>query len=230
MISIAELTQAAPKESDDHFAPKPVWQRAIYPPRISLNGMLVGCLFAIAIVLSGFMVISLPSPLNGWSQLPKNITYTAQLPLMLMVAAVLGPFMGPATLLIFLIAGLAMFPLFANGGGWSYVFEPGFGYLLGALFAGFWLSRTFHKPLQKNDGRSRSLKLLKKTLVATMVMHITGLLALVSLSILGRLAWGELGGWMFYLSIEKIPYDLLATLILLCLVRQIRLALWLVLY
>jgi biotin transport system substrate-specific component len=35
--------------------------------------------------------------------------------------------------IIYLLAGLIGLPLFAYGGGWTYIFEPSFGYLLGLL-------------------------------------------------------------------------------------------------
>lgn len=34
---------------------------------------------------------------------------------------------------LYLIAGIAGLPIFAFGGGWTYIFEPSFGYLLGLL-------------------------------------------------------------------------------------------------
>jgi biotin transport system substrate-specific component len=213
------------------IAPKPLWQRAIYPPRLSVNGLLIGVLFSMLAALLGFTFISIPSPFNGWLfQTPQTLQYTPQLSWLLMTGALLGPFMGPAAILLFLVTGLFFLPLFANGGGWQYIFEPGFGYLLATLPAGFWLARSYHKALQKTDRGSRSLRLLQKAITATLAVHGVGNLYILALSLAGLLSWHDCWGWLFHLSLEKLPYDLLATIVLLGLVRQIRLGLWLVLY
>jgi hypothetical protein len=102
--------------------------------------------------------------------------------------------------------------------------------LASTLFVGFWLARTFHKALQKTDGGSCSLKLLQKAIVATFFVHFVGSAYILGLTIAGILPWHELGGWLFHLSLQKAPWDLVAIIALLSLVRQIRLALWLILY
>jgi hypothetical protein len=62
------------------------------------------------------------------------------------------------------------------------------------------------------------------------MVHLLGGLCLVGLTFAGFVAWENLGAWLYHLSLEKMPYDFLATTVLLALVRQIRLGLWLVLY
>jgi len=49
----------------------------------------------------------------------------------------LGRKYGPLSVAVYIVAGLAGFPVFAKGGGLWYVFEPTFGYLLGFLAATF---------------------------------------------------------------------------------------------
>jgi biotin transport system substrate-specific component len=209
--------------------------RVSYPPRISLNGMLIGLLCLLLLVMIGFVPVSLPSPLNigrtvtDYSQLTL-IRYTFQLPIALFMAALLGPFMGTGVVFLFLVLGVAVFPVFANGGGWHYLSEPGFGYLLGTLFAASILGKTFHKAFQKRDQSSRSLKLLARSLAGVALLHGAGLVYLLVLSLTGQLPWAELPGRALRLTVETAPYDLIATFVFLCLVRQFRLALWLVLY
>lgn len=249
VISIARLEDEAPETEASELdraeldrevgwplSPKrSLLQRVAYPPRLSLNGMLIGLLCVLLVVMIGFVPVSLPSPLNigrqvsDYSQL-ELMRYTFQLPLALFMAAFLGPFMGTGVVLIFLVMGLAFFPVFANGGGWAYLAEPGFGYLLGSLFAASMLGNTFHKAFQKHDKISRSLKLLGRSLAGVAILHGIGLLYLLALSLAGQLPWAELPGRALRLSIETAPYDFIATFVFLCLVRQVRLALWLVLY
>jgi biotin transport system substrate-specific component len=216
--------------------PRRSWlHRVSYPPRISLNGLLISLLCLLLLVMIGFVPVSLPSPLNigrtvaDYSQLTL-MRYTFQLPLALFMAALLGPFMGTGVVFLFLLLGLAVFPVFANGGGWHYLSEPGFGYLLGTLFSASILGKTFHKTFQKRDQVSRSLKLLARSLVAVILLHGVGLFYLLVLSFTGQLPWAELPGRALRLTVETAPYDFIATFVFLALVRQFRLALWLVLY
>jgi biotin transport system substrate-specific component len=210
---------------------KPVWHRAIYPPRISLNGLLLAALFSVCIVLSGFIVWPVPNVLHAWlDTLPVQLEYTVQLPLMLLTAVILGPFMGPAAILLFLLIGLLWLPLFSGGGGWQYLMEPGFGYLLAALLVGSRMSRSFHKALQKTEKGSRSLRLCGKALGAALFVHAIGAAYATALAALGIFDRGDLAPWLLQMTVERLPYDMLACLLLFGLVRQIRMALWLILY
>ena len=47
----------------------------------------------------------------------------------------LGPYLGSLSQLIYVVSGLVGIPVFTAGGGFSYIFNPGFGYLIGFIFA-----------------------------------------------------------------------------------------------
>jgi len=232
-ISGAERQQWEPENEHDFelTRQRPIFQKIAYPPRISLNGLLLVLLSTLLLIASGFMTVQIPSPLGMFSGPVKPMmSYTFQLPLALFLATLLGPFMGSAVILLFLGVGLLAFPVFANGGGLQYILQPGFGYLLGMLFIAYPLSKRFHKAFQKQDNTSRSLKILGQALVAVLLVHLVGIVYLIGLSVAQQIPLGDLGGWILRLSIENVPYDFVATGILLCLIRQVRLALWLVLY
>jgi len=63
----------------------------------------------------------------------------------LLAGSVLGPHLGAASQLLYLLLGLAGLPIFANGGGLSYVLQPTFGYLMGFPIASFVVGALFHK-------------------------------------------------------------------------------------
>lgn len=241
VISIAGLQSENPtpplrEEEDLDITPKrSLMHRLSYPPRISLNGLLISLLCTLLLVMIGFVPVALPTPLNIGTQVQEYsqlqlMRYTFQIPLALLIAAFLGPFMGTGAVLLFLALGLGFFPLFANGGGWHYVTEPGFGYLLGTLVAASMLGKSFHKVFQKQGHVSRSLKMLAKSFIVVLVLHVVGVLYLLGLGLTGQLPWPELAGWALRLTVETAPYDFIATFVFLCLVRQFRLALCLVLY
>lgn len=209
--------------------------RVSYPPRPGINAVLISLLCFLILVMIGFVPVNLPSPM-GWGQSLQGqtsdqmIRYTFQLPLALFMAAFLGPFMGTGIVLLFLGLGLTFFPLFANGGGWHYVFEPGFGYLVGMLVSAFVLGKSFYRVFQKQGKISRSLKILAKTLAALVLLHLVGMAYLPVLALLGQLSWAEVPGWALRLTIETAPYDFIATFVFLCLVRPFRALLSLALY
>lgn len=235
---LSESEAEAVFATEDAFLGPPrrtLLHRVSYPPRVSLNGLLISLLCLLLVVMMGFIPVQLPSPLNighsvsSYEQL-QLMRYSFQLPVALFLAAMMGPFMGTGIVLLFVVLGLGFFPLFANGGGWQYVTQPGFGYLLGTLFAASILGRNFHKVFQKHGQVSRSLKLISQALLAVSLLHGVGALYLVGLALTGQLPWSELNGWALRLTLETAPYDCLSTFVFLCLVRQFRLALWLVLY
>ncbi|MBN2088693.1 biotin transporter BioY [candidate division KSB1 bacterium] len=65
------------------------------------------------------------------------VPFTLQTFFVLLSGIVLGPYWGFVSQLIYLLIGLIGFPVFANGGGIMYIFQPTFGYLLGFPVATF---------------------------------------------------------------------------------------------
>jgi biotin transport system substrate-specific component len=66
----------------------------------------------------------------------------------LLAGNLLTPYYACMSQLVYLIAGLLGLPIFANGGGAGYVFQPTFGYLLGLPLVAFLLAK-FHSRLHK---------------------------------------------------------------------------------
>lgn len=233
VISISELDKRTSAEGWDEGldAPqRPLLHKVSYPPRLSLNGMLIALIMTTVLVATGFLPVVLPSPLNALTERMDWMGYTFQLPVALFIGAFLGPFLGSASVLLFLAGGLLVFPVFANGGGLNYVLEPGFGYLLGMLAMAYLNGKTFHKVFQKQEAQSRSLKLLAVAVSSVLLVHFIGLLYMTGLTVAGQLPWSDWTGWALRLGAEPIAYDLAATALLLSLVRQLRLCLWMVLY
>lgn len=63
------------------------------------------------------------------------IPFTLQLLFTTLAGMVLGPVYGSLSVVLYLLLGLLGLPVFANGGGLGYIFQPTFGYLL-AFIAG----------------------------------------------------------------------------------------------
>ena len=66
-------------------------------------------------------------------------TYTIipQVPVVLFIVGLLGRKMGLTSIILYILLGLCGLPIFAIGGGISYITEPGFGYILAYIPAGY---------------------------------------------------------------------------------------------
>lgn len=84
-------------------------------------------LFAALISISAFIQIPIP-----------NMDYfTLQFLFVLLSGILLGSKLGGISVAVYVITGLMGFPIFAAGGGITYVLRPSFGYLLGFIVASF---------------------------------------------------------------------------------------------
>ena len=115
-------------------------------------------LFALLIALSARLSLPIPG---------TPVPATLQTLAVLLAGALLGPWGGVASVAAYLVAGAAGAPVFASGGGASFLLGPTGGYLLGFLPAA-WLSGCF-------AGRTtRFPALFPGLLLATAVIHISG--------------------------------------------------------
>jgi biotin transport system substrate-specific component len=95
-------------------------------------------MFAALIAVGAFIKIDIPLPLY-------TMHFTLQWFFVLMAGFLLGEKLGSISVLVYILIGLMGVPVFAAGGGITYVFRPGFGFLLGFIPAAFivgFLSRT----------------------------------------------------------------------------------------
>jgi biotin transport system substrate-specific component len=85
------------------------------------------CALFVALTAIGAF-IKIPAPLAPFS---------LQVLFVIMAGIILGPRLGFLSQLAYIFIGLAGIPIFAQGGGPSYVFQPSFGFLLGFAAAAF---------------------------------------------------------------------------------------------
>lgn len=218
---------------------KTLLQKVSRPPGFTLNSLLVAAVGVTVLALMGFVDVTLPSPLSlqaleeeTWRPVTYYwMQYGFQIPVALFLGAFLGPVVGAMALLAYLAMGLSGLPLFSGGGGWTYFYQPGFGYLVGmsagAILAGKYLAGAFqtsHLLIR------RSFKLFGVALFSVLAVHLCGLTGIAVQWAVGLMSLDAALNWMLRLSVEPMPYDFLMSAILFCVVRQLRLCLWLVLY
>lgn len=209
----------------------PVMRDIAKPPPFRLNALLlmVACVFLL--VTAGLVVVELPEPYPAvfWDELHPML-YSLQLPVALFLGAFLGPFLGMSTLLLYLALGLFLLPVFAGGGGLTYLVTPGFGYWIGMIAGAVVTGRIINRAYAKNTRSGRSLFLIAAALAGVSLAHILGSIWLAISGLLGWITWPNAQHFWIQLSGAPLAYDIAATLILLGLARALRLALWLVLY
>lgn len=110
--------------------------------RFSVQSLVYCALFAALIAVGAF--IQIPVPFMDY--------FTLQFLFVLLAGMILGPYLGAASVAVYLIIGLVGFPVFAAGGGIGYVLRPTFGYLIGFMLTAFVTGMI----VQKGDGKKRT--------------------------------------------------------------------------
>lgn len=130
---------------------------------LSIRELTAGGLFAALIAVGAFIKITLPTE-------PIPMHFTLQWFFVLLAGLMFDKRLAGVSVGVYLLIGLAGVPVFASGGGPSYVLRPGFGYLLGFAAAAYvmaWLCGRF--------GTLRFLKLLLASVAGLLVYYAIGM-------------------------------------------------------
>ena len=85
-----------------------------------------GALFVALIAVGAFIRIPIPV-----------IPFTLQTLFVMLAGMLLGKRLGALSCLVYMLLGLFGVPVFTGGGGFGYVFQPSFGYLIGFVFGAY---------------------------------------------------------------------------------------------
>ncbi|MGN0427679.1 MAG: biotin transporter BioY [Agathobacter sp.] len=119
-------------------------------------------MFAALIAVGAFIKIDIPLPLY-------TMHFTLQWFFVLMAGFLLEEKLGSISVLVYLLIGLLGVPVFAAGGGFTYIFRPGFGFLLGFIPAAFSIG-YISKKIKANT----VLKMLLPAIVGEVVYYAVG--------------------------------------------------------
>ena len=145
--------------------------------------------------------------------------YIPQVPIILFLAVLLGRKYGIAAILLYIITGLFFVPVFALGGGLRYIFEFGFGYILGYIPAVF-----FAGSILKSGYSNRNL--LHATFVGVLAIHFIGVLYMLIIALLRHEGWIFMQSWIVAQSGVKILYDFVFSFFAMFLAKYLRLVIW----
>jgi biotin transporter BioY len=145
--------------------------------------------------------------------------FIPQVPIVMFVGAFLGRKYGIASILLYIILGLASLPIFALGGGPKYIFEYGFGYILAYIPAVF-----FAGSILKSGFSNKNI--LKATIVGVLTIHLIGILYMLFIAGIKHEGWAFMGGWISAQSGVKIIYDMVFSFAVLFIARYAKIILW----
>lgn len=111
--------------------------------KLSVKEIVCGGMFTALVAVGAFIQVPVP----GMDY------FTLQFLFVLLAGMVLGRKMGMVSVSVYVLLGLCGLPVFAAGGGISYIFRPSFGYLLGFILAAFVVGAVVEKSGVQGYGK-----------------------------------------------------------------------------
>lgn len=149
----------------------------------------------------------------------KHCRYIPQIPTVMFIAALLGRRFGIISVLIYIIIGLFVAPVFALGGGLEYIFQYSFGYILAYIPAVFFAGSILKSGLNYRN-------MVQATFVGVLTIHIVGILYMLFIAALQKENYALILGWISAQSGLKIIYDLLFSFLAMTVAKFTKKALW----
>lgn len=197
--------------------------------RFSLGSLLLVLSCTFLIILATFVQFDISHFIipkgffNGEDLVLNDFIHTCkfipQIPIVMFVGAFLGRKYGIMSVLLYIILGLVAIPVFALGGGFKYIFEYGFGYILGYIPAIF-----FAGSILKSGFSNKNI--LKAVFVGILTVHIIGVLYMLFIAGLKHEGAAFMSSWICAQSGAKIIYDMIFSFALLFIARYAKIILW----
>lgn len=149
----------------------------------------------------------------------KHYRYIPQVPAIMFIVALLGRRFGIASIVIYILVGLFLAPVFALGGGIDYIFQFGFGYIIGYIPAVFFAGSILKSGLTFRN-------MAQATLVGVLTIHIIGVLYMAFMAAIQKESFSLILGWITAQSGTKIIYDLIAGFIAMVIAKITKKILW----
>ncbi len=196
---------------------------------LSVGTLAVMALCVLTMVVASFTQIDfvhpwfVKGPEGGLLFVMKSYPYVPQIPVALFIITILGKQYGFLTMLIYILMGLFVWPVFGMGGGIGYLktgfFGYIFGYLLIAIFSGNYLTKekTF-----KN--------ILIATVLGVLAIDLSGLVYSFILATFKQIDFAFVGHALKNFSLSRISYDIILSIVAIYLGILAKYPLWLTMY
>jgi biotin transport system substrate-specific component len=202
-------------------------------PRLNPGSLVIVILCAFLMVIATFTKFELVSinlvnifdAITGEQNLKliDKFYYIPQIPVVMLIAGLLGPRLGLLSVFLYITAGLIGFPVFALGGGPGYFTHITFGYVIAYLFG-----VTIAGRLIKN--RATHYQYIKATFLGVGSIHAIGIVYLVLLMFFQGEQLFSMLSWIWLLSGMQLIYDLLFGYIAISAGKILRTLLWIVMH
>lgn len=133
-----------------------------------------------------------------------SINFIPQIPVVIFITSILGKRMALTSVILYILAGLCFIPAFALGGGFRYVFEYGFGYILAYIPAVVITGNLLGKKYSFLD-------MIKAVLAGVLIIHLIGILYMIVIALFKHAGTTFIWGWIEAQSGIKIIYDLITS-------------------
>lgn len=150
----------------------------------------------------------------------KSYSYVPQIPVIFFIAALIGKRFGILAVSVYIILGLAGFPLFALGGGITYLFEYNFGYILAYIPAIFIVAFLIKDKFSYGN-------ITKASLLGVLTIHAIGIFYLMLMAIIHQDSFSNVTGWITMQSGIKMVYDFIFGFMAILISKPIKQILWL---
>lgn len=154
------------------------------------------------------------------NNLTKTYRYIPQIPAVFFVVALLGRKFGILAIAGYILLGM-FFPIFALGGGVTYLFEYGFGYIL-AFIPAIFFSGTLLKV--KTD----FLRIVLLSTLGVLAIHLLGVLYMLFVATLRHAPMDLVSSWIASQSGVQILYDMFFSVLAVYIGRIARKLFWII--
>ena len=206
------------------------------PIKITLGTLILTALCVLLIIVATFTQVTLKLPylpldtltflsqdVSDYNILHHFITsykYIPQIPVIFFIVALMGRKFGILSIICYIILGM-FFPVFALGGGVSYLFEYGFGYIL-AFIPAIFLAGTLLK------GKTDFLRIFLIAIIGVVTIHVLGVLYMLFVATLRHAPMDLVMSWIISQSGIQVLYDIFFSILGIYLGRQARKLLWII--
>lgn len=206
------------------------------PIRITLGTLIMTAFCVLLIIIATFTQVTLKHPyfpVDSFAFLAQDVSdyeilqhfitsykYIPQIPVIFFIVALIGRKFGILAILGYIILGL-FFPVFALGGGVSYLFEYGFGYILAFIPAIFFVGTLLKDKVN-------FLRVLLISIIGVVIIHILGVLYMLFIATLRHAPMDLVMSWISSQSGVQIFYDTFFAVLAIYLGKQMRKLLWII--
>ncbi|MBR5304563.1 MAG: biotin transporter BioY [Candidatus Gastranaerophilales bacterium] len=207
---------------------KDIFQQYIHkgePTPLSIGTLVVCGLCFLILIVATFTQINFSHPwmkfipVEGLVAFSKKVSYSPLLPAMIFVIYILGKSYSILMFVCYLIVGFFVWPIFVFGGGFDYLQNYLFGYMLGFFFAIAIISHVL--KISRN--------ILHRTFAAifgVLSIHACGLLYCIILAIFKVISFGLVIPILTEISLGNILYDIIFSILIILIAPYIKNVLW----